>query len=41
MTRRHKHAKVSRAAPKIMSRPPPLPEMSDEAAAQIQQLLCD
>jgi len=41
VNRRDKRAKASRAAPKIMSRPPPLPEMSDEAAAQIQQLLCD
>ncbi|BCG05701.1 hypothetical protein PPGU19_102690 (plasmid) [Paraburkholderia sp. PGU19] len=41
MNRRDKHAKTSRAAPEIMPRPPALPEMSDEAAAQIQQLLCD
>ena len=41
MNSRDKRAKASRAAPKIMPRPPPLPEMSDEAAAQIQQLLCD
>ncbi|MFP3558484.1 hypothetical protein SB861_48655 [Paraburkholderia sp. SIMBA_049] len=41
MNRRGKHATASHAAPKIMPRPPALPELSDEAAAQIQQLLCD
>lgn len=41
MTRRHKHVKVSRAALRITSRPPALPELTDNAAAQIQQLLCD
>jgi hypothetical protein len=41
VNRRHKHAKASHTAQAIAPRPPALPELSDEAAAQIQQLLCD
>ncbi|MGF6439978.1 hypothetical protein QF001_000732 [Paraburkholderia youngii] len=41
MSRRRKHPKASRTAPKIMSRPPALPELTDKAAAQIQRLLGD
>ena len=41
MNRRDKHAKASLAAPRIMPRPPALPELTDGAAVQIQQLLCD
>ncbi|MFM0388820.1 hypothetical protein [Paraburkholderia dipogonis] len=40
--RRHKHPGQSRTPPiRIVPRPPPLPALTDEAAAQIQQLLSD
>ena len=41
MSKRRNHAKTSRTAPTFMPSPPALPELTDEAAAQIQRLLCD
>ncbi len=41
MTKRRQRTQASRTQPQIALRPPALPAMSDEAAAQIQQLLCE